>query len=66
MDDPLKKTPYNAYAPAKNKDKEDYMRPVRPGLPNQATRQALDELDSISTWAEFVEIVAEQRRKRGW
>ena len=66
MDDPLKKTPYNAYTPVKNKDKEDYMRPVRPGPPNQATVQALEELDSISTWDEFVEIVAEQRRKRGW
>jgi len=68
MRDPLnlKKTPYNAYPPAKRKDKDEFVRPVKPGPPNQATVQALEELESINTWDEFVEIVAEQRRKRGW
>lgn len=30
------------------------------------TRAALRELASICTWAEFVHVCEEQRRKRGW
>lgn len=61
-----KQNPYNSYSVPKNKEKEEYYRPVKPGPPNQATVDALRELELISTWDEFVEIVAEQKRKRGW
>lgn len=56
-------SPYNQYAPKKG---DNFERSWKPTEVREVTVRALEELESISTWAEFVKICEEQKRKRGW
>lgn len=55
---------YNQYSP--RKDDEAFERPWKTTFVSSATLRALEELEYITSWAEFVEICEKQKRKRGW
>ena len=54
---------YNEYRAAKG---DDFERKHRTKYVSDLTRRAFEELEFISSWAEFVAICEEQKRKRGW
>lgn len=58
-----KSSPYNQYAPRKD---ESFERSWKPSYTSETTLRALEELEYITSWAEFVKICEEQKRKRGW
>jgi hypothetical protein len=54
---------YNEYRPQKG---EGFERRHKATFVSDVTLKALEELEFITSWAEFVAICAEQKRKRGW
>jgi hypothetical protein len=62
MSVPKNRFGYNEYAP--RKDDETYERP-KTSFVNEKTIAALQEIDGIETWAQFVEICEKQKIKRG-
>lgn len=54
---------YNAYRPEPT---ERFQRKHGATYVSDTTKRALEELEYITSWAEFVEICEKQKRKRGW
>lgn len=54
---------YNAFVPQKD---DNFERAHKTTYVNAATLAAFDELLLIDSWAEFVAVCDEQKRKRGW
>jgi len=61
MPAPSKKTSYNGYIPKKQ---ENYERSWEPSYVREETLRALDELELISTWDQFVDVCEAQKKKR--
>lgn len=63
------KNPYNQFFPKPKKTEDDgviSLRAKKEALVSHDTREALRELEIISTWEELGEVCEAQRRKRGW
>jgi len=57
---------YNAYGPPTKDKKEEFERRHVPTYVSDATRRALEEIEYITSWAEFVKICERQKERRGW
>jgi hypothetical protein len=58
-----KKPGYNAY---QRSTSDGFERNWKPSYVSDITLKAFEELEFITSWAEFVAICEEQKRKRGW
>ena len=54
---------YNTYFTEKG---DDFQRAHKTTHTSAATLRAFEELEYISSWAQFMEVCEEQKRKRGW
>jgi hypothetical protein len=63
------KNPYNQFVPKSKKTEDDEvisLRAKKEALVSHDTREALRELESLSTWDDLGGVCETQRRKRGW
>jgi hypothetical protein len=59
---------YNDFAPRRETDDEDEPVREKPKVIeiSHDTREALRDLETCATWADFVKLCDEQRVRRGW
>jgi hypothetical protein len=54
---------YNEFRPQKN---EEFQRRHVPTYLSEVTKKAIEELEFVTSWEDFVRICEDQKRRRGW